>query len=446
MKQVLVLSFYFPPRQEVGAVRPRGLAKYLPEFGWKTVVLTPKLPAGDRLPVETIETDYRDVVQEWKARFGLDSRGLHQQLNLPPPSKGDVPLLHTRIIDGVKALITFPDPTKGWQRFALQAVSELAKKRTIDAIISTSPPETSHLIACKAKKLLRCPWIADFRDLWIGDPLRTRKFGGWMRPMYVRVERNTLRTADGFVAASAPMRAQLSDRYPEVPAYCITNGFDPEEMSTTPTPLTDFFSITYTGELYQGRRDPTPVLQALSELIREGFMSRKDVRLRFYGPSEHWLQARVNAFELTDVVEIHGRISREQSLRRQRESQVLLLINWHDASEPGMYTGKIFDYFNAGRPVLAVGGGHCVITDLLEQTKAGVHGLSLPQIRNFLIHAYSDFQRNRHVRYSGDASVISRYSHREMAARFASLLDDLVGVQSDNARLARGAWSGLESR
>src|SRR6266699_3914074 len=189
MKQVLIIAFYFPPRQEIGAIRPRGLAKYLPSFGWDPIVLTPKLPEGQRLPVEIIETGYRDVLQEWKVRFGLDlRRGLHQQLNLPLPSQGDSPRLHTRIISLVKELITYPDPTKGWAPCALEAVAELARKRRIDAIISTSPPETCHLIARKAKELLGCPWIADFRDFW-NTP------ANFLRPMHLRVERNTLHAA-----------------------------------------------------------------------------------------------------------------------------------------------------------------------------------------------------------------------------------------------------------
>jgi len=402
--------------------------------------LAPKRPEGQRLPVEIIETGYRDVLQEWKFRFGLDHRrGLHQQLNLPLPSKGDSPRLHTRIISLVKELITYPDPTKGWAPCALEAVAELARKRRIDAIISTSPPETCHLIARKAKELLGCPWIADFRDLWIGDPLRTRKFAGMLKPMYLRVERNTLHAADAFVTVSTPMASQFRRRYPAVAANCITNGFDPDEIPSRPAQLTDSFSITYTGELYRGRRDPTPILQALSGLIAEGVMSRQRVRLRFYGPKEPWLPALVRSFELGEVVEIHGPVSRDESLLRQRESQVLLLVNWHDATETSMYTGKLFDYLNAGRPILAVGGGPCVITDLLEETNAGVHGLSLPQVREFLIQAYSDFQRHGRVTYSGISSAIHHYHHREMVGKFAMLLDTVTGLSTPTAGTADSA-------
>ena len=87
MPRVLLITFCYPPTQVIGSVRPAGLAKFLPEFGWETVVLTPKVKRTASDPA-VIETEYRDVVDAWKARFGLDGkRSVHQQLGLPVSSQ-----------------------------------------------------------------------------------------------------------------------------------------------------------------------------------------------------------------------------------------------------------------------------------------------------------------------------------------------------------------------
>ena len=40
MKRVLLIAYAYPPCSEIGAIRPAGLAKYLPRFGWEPTVLT----------------------------------------------------------------------------------------------------------------------------------------------------------------------------------------------------------------------------------------------------------------------------------------------------------------------------------------------------------------------------------------------------------------------
>jgi hypothetical protein len=141
------------------------LAKYLPRFGWEVLVLTPQLPDGPRALPSVIETPYHDALEKWKSRIGLDPhRALHSQLNLSVSNKPRTKRVHTRVIDGLKSALAYPDLTMGWVPFALDAIKNIDVP--IDAILSTAPPITSHVIAQEARSILKCPWIADFRDLW----------------------------------------------------------------------------------------------------------------------------------------------------------------------------------------------------------------------------------------------------------------------------------------
>jgi hypothetical protein len=70
--------------------------------------------------------------------------------------------------DGLRALarfFLFPDSYAAWGKPALHAGLERVRKGGIDAVISTSPPETAHLVGEKIAGPL--PWIADFRDPWV---------------------------------------------------------------------------------------------------------------------------------------------------------------------------------------------------------------------------------------------------------------------------------------
>ena len=88
MQRLLLITFHYAPRPTIGSIRPGALAKFLPQFGWEAVVVTPHVPSGPRPPARVIETPYHDVLEKWKTRIGLDPhRALHAQLNLPVSTK-----------------------------------------------------------------------------------------------------------------------------------------------------------------------------------------------------------------------------------------------------------------------------------------------------------------------------------------------------------------------
>jgi hypothetical protein len=425
MKRVLIIAYAYPPRPSAGSPRPGGLAKYLPEFGWEPMVLTPELPVGKRPAARVIETGDRDILSELKRKLGMDgNRGLHEQFNLQISSTPRSDLLHTKVIGKVKSLLTYPDPTKGWVPFAKQALNEFAKRERVDAVISTSPPISSHLIAREAKKLFpRCVWVADFRDLWTQNlAARQTPLLGFLER---RLERKTLSAADALVTVSRTWAERLRSRHPQKSVYYVANGFDPDDFMQSDAGVTKSFSITYTGQLYQGKRDPSMLFDVLQGLISAGILSRSDVAVHFYGPMEPWLPALIARYGLTDIAHIHGSIARDEALRIQSESQVLLLLAWSDPRETGQHTGKVFEYMGARRPILAVGGVPGALTELLEETQTGIHATSKSQLREFLVAAYGDFKRDGRVAYTGNKQAIARYTHREMASKFASVLDSL---------------------
>src|SRR5439155_21248757 len=139
-KRVLLIAFAFPPQADVGAIRPAGLAKYLPQFGWIPSVITVRLDGECRSGL-VVETEYRDLLDKVKEWLHLDKkRGFHELIVLPLASIPRASFLHSRLLDALKALVTYPDQQKYWIPFALRAIADVARKQQVHAIISTAPP------------------------------------------------------------------------------------------------------------------------------------------------------------------------------------------------------------------------------------------------------------------------------------------------------------------
>lgn len=127
MPTVLLVTYSYPPLERSGVRRPAALAKYLPAFGWRPVVLTPRTGGSPRNSEFVVETGYRDLLADWKVKLHLDGRrGVHEQLGLSLSEEPGTDKAHTLAIEVLKNLLTYPDLTKGWVPYGVQAVKGLA--------------------------------------------------------------------------------------------------------------------------------------------------------------------------------------------------------------------------------------------------------------------------------------------------------------------------------
>lgn len=424
-RRVLVIAYYFPPRPGVGSLRAKGLAKYLPEYGWEPIILTAALPEKPESRFKVVETPYPgDVTAYWKRKLGLAAdKGFQEQIGIPRALReGKTSFFTRRVITLAKAFIAYPDDQKTWYPFAVSAGRDLLKMEKFDALISSSGPVTCHLIARELKARYEIPWIADFRDLWTQNHYYPY---GSLRLMFERrLELKTLALADALVTVSEPLAERLMSLHKNKRVLVIPNGFDPDDVAQAP--LTKEFTITYTGTLYEGKRDPALLFQAVRELIVDGTIDPLDIRIRFYGEAPYWLEQQVRHYQLGGIVGLHRKVPRDVALAKQRESHVLLLLSWDDPREVGVYTGKIFEYLAAKRPILALGGPGGAVAQLLRETGAGIHVRSLEDLKALLKSWYKEYKLEGEVKYKAQWEIVQKYSHREMAKKFAHLLDEVT--------------------
>lgn len=426
MKKVLAIFYYFPPNMAVASLRSRGLAKYLPEYGWEPIILTPAIPARSNstfnFNVRLIETKYHDVITSWRKRLGLNpNRDVTIQRQLGTTGSNNSFNVINWLIKLSKEFIAYPDEQKGWYPFAIKAAEEFLQKESVDAIISSSNPVTSHLVAKHLKTKFNIPWVADLRDLWTQHQYYSHSF---IRNIIERrLELKTLSTADMLVTVSKPWAEELRHSHGRKLVRSVPNGFDPEELVKSPKQLTTKFTITYTGILYGGKRDPSLLFRTVKELILKRNIDASDIEIRFYSPEAGWLENKIKLYRLQDIVKCYGKIQREKALEKQRESQLLLIVTGDNSAEKGMHTAKIFEYMAAQRPILAIGqAASDAIAELLKGTRAGVHASDPEDLKQVLLQWYREYNEKGRVGYQGCKDKIMKYSHKEMARKFAQIL------------------------
>ncbi len=428
MKMVLIISYYFPPDPEIGGLRMHGLVKHLPEFGWEPIILTKTNHNRHETPfrvIQTSHTDY-DILASIKKQIGLDPKvAVKKHIGLT--NKKNKKSLIDWISNSLLEIFAYPDIQKSWCTHAINIGNEILKHEKIDALISSSTPVTSHIIANKFKNDFEVPWIADLRDLWTQN--HYCEYSIIRKLIEKRLEIKTLRDADALTTVSENLIQTLKEIHTCGQMHTITNGFNPQEMNENQN-LTEKFTITYTGSFYQGKRDPSTLFIAMQNLISTGKIDSKDIAVRLYGPKEDWIASEIEKYGLQDVVFEYEIIPRNISLEKQRESQLLLLFLWDHPEEIGVFTGKIFEYLAAQRPILAIGGPMGVVKDLLDETNAGMYATSIDDIKKILINCYDEYKLNGNVSYKGKEEKIYNYSQKEMARKFSMVLNNITKKNS----------------
>jgi len=419
MKKVLIVA-------NLAHASPRipGLAKYLPDFGWKPIIVTgssPEETVGKEF--EFVQTPFPNVLDLWKKRLHLNLNiGFQRQIGIPFAIRKKRGSITTMLVDNVKSIIAYPDEHKGWKPFAIEAANRILESEKIDAIISSSTPWTAAAIANILKKKRGIPWAADLRDLWSQN--HNYHYGRLRQHLDKWLELKILRKADALITVSPLWAEQLSKLHGRDLVYSITNGFDPDQMSNGGIEVTPEFTVTYTGCIYEGKQDIGIFFAAVKDLISEGMVKPEDVHIRFYGPPSEIVDREIRRFGLTGLAKQYGSCERQSAFKRQRESQLLLIFYWNDPRIKGWYPLKTFEYLAAQRPILVVGGsGDDVIEQLLDETNAGKYCRTKGDVKEALRNAYLEYGRKGRVSCDGNIEQISKYSYREMAKKFGMVLD-----------------------
>jgi glycosyltransferase involved in cell wall biosynthesis len=335
------------------------MVRHLRMLGHDVTVVTGAPPSG--LPGVVSTPDLRRL----ELLRGVLGRPLLAGLPEGEPIDVPAPALFTRVL--------VPDMFVGsWAPFALRAVRRVLRSQTFDCLITTSPPESTHLVALALGRR-RPPWLVDLRDGWSFEPHREPFPTRAQRRLDARMERAVISAADAHVAVTRPIAADLRTRL-GVDSVCVPNGFDPHLLGEcSGDGATEYgghtIRLVHTGRLSRVRgRDPGPLFEALALALRRDPVAARALRLVLIGPIDERERDLVKAFELETAVEMVGPLPHSSALASQRASDALLLVTSADGSEA---TGKLFEYIGAGRPIVALAGDN-EAARIVTETRSGV--------------------------------------------------------------------------
>ena len=449
MKKVILIAFYFNQVNEIASKRLRALAKYLPQFGWEPIVIVPDLgfipKENDDLNCRIIYTEYEDMFSHFSNKFKKSKSVDSNDSNDSKDSKDPVEFNDEKLKDSTsfsnpivsKAIsmagevFAYPDGMKYWHESALKEASKIMDNEEIDAIISSSWPITCHTIAKDLKEKHDIPWIADLRDLWNLNPYVSHTF---IREYFEkRLELATFENADALTTTTDLAAETLSTLHPSSKIVPILSGYDNDDFKFLEELVSkrDDFSIDlseklkfiYAGSLYGGKRDPSYLFEAIRQLEDENKLDSSKISIEFYGDSTG-LEEIANRYGLLGIVHIGGKIAHEEVLKKQLNSDVLLLISWDNEKEKMFIPGKIYEYFALKKPVLSIGYKEGSLKDLIEETKVGYHVSSLDSTKEVLLDIYNEFIEKGTVELRSDINI-EDYSMENMAKKFADLLNEL---------------------
>ena len=420
MNKVLIVTYYWPPSGGAGVQRWLKFSKYLPEFGWKPVILTvdpeyAAYPVTDNslaaeLPLSvkvhrTPAIDYFSIYKKNKSR--IPSAGFANSVDNT---------LKGKILRFIRGNFFIPDPRRGWNKYAFRKACEIIETEGINHVITTSPPHSTQLIGLKVKKKYPgIKWIADLRDPW-ADIYYYKQF----YPTFISkridsgLEKNALKKADRIITVGASLKTLFSLKVKGVEnkIQVITNGYDESDFKGIAPNEPSRFTITYVGTL----SDIYPVnglIAALKNLRLEG----KDFLMRFVGTVSENVKELIMSDIPDSSVEFLPYVIHSEAIKYMMSSTVLILIIPSHKSNKSIITGKLFEYLATGKPVLCLGpldGDAAEILDRYGLGKCFAYD-DVEGIENYILSALA-------TPPDTGKSVPVEFSRRFLAKQLATLL------------------------
>lgn len=415
--KVLMIANFFPPMGGSGVQRTLKFVKHLGKFGYEPIVLTRRteniglrdeslmadIPDG----TVTVRTRAYDFT-EWKGIFRLFGKAIAK-------------------------FILIPDGERVWAEHAKKEALRIVLEQDIKIIYTTSAPYSDHLIGRYVKKKApHVKWVADFRDEWTNNPYTLDNPHNPLRT-YIekKMERDVLLDADILIANTPVMRRNfiVNNGLREDNFYSIPNGYDEEDfkdLDNTPR-KNDRFTLVYTGLLY-GRRKPDTLFEAISALVKEGLIDPSRISLRLIGNYKvEQLRQKIDGCGISGQIEIVGYLPHKECIEEQLASDALVLIEGSGRGSDAFYTGKIFEYMNTGRPVLAFLPKNGAAWELVLKTKLGLTADvdDVPGIKENLLLYYRKWIDND-LDFAPDTEEIKKFERKQITKQLAELFDSLL--------------------
>jgi len=415
VRRVLLIAFHFPPLTgSSGVQRTLALARHLPAFGWEPIVLS----ADPRAYERTAEDLLREVPPSVHVErcFALDTAR------------------HLRLFGKYPGFLARPDRWISWSWSAVRAGLRLIERYRPQAIWSTYPIATAHLIAAELQRKSGLPWVADFRDPMAQDgyPADPRT---WQS--FKKIEETAAARAARLVFVTPGARSMYATRYPGTPEenfVVVENGYDEalfedaERQLTGRAPLNvDRLTLLHSGIVYPSERDPAALFAALARLRKRGLISAQNFRMRFRAPAHDDLLLRLGAETATgDLIEILPSIPYGEALAEMMRADGLVIMQGANCNE--QIPAKLYEYLRARRPILGLADPEGDTARAMKD--AGVREIGKLEDTLAVESALAQFLERLQSGQAAlpDERAVAASSRHARTRQLAEVLNDVTGV------------------
>jgi len=423
MHKVLIITYYWPPAGGPGVQRWLKFVKYLRDFEIEPIVFIPENP---NYPIQdaSLEKEIPDGIKILSHKISEPYKlaRLISSKKTKRISSGVIQTKNQSVLEKlmlwVRGNFFIPDARKNWVSPSISYLSEFIEKENVDTVITTGPPHSVHLIGDGLKKEFDLLWLADFRDPWTSIGYHKKlKLTKSSQRKHKELEHQVLNNADQIIVTSRTTKSEF-ERITKKPIAVITNGYDTNYSGGSN--LDESFTITHIGSLLTGR-NPKNLWKVLSEIARENAVFRADLQLEFLGVVSQDVMDSLHRYELEPYIKFKGYVSHAAAVRKQRSSQILLLIEIDSEETMGIMPGKLFEYMSAKRPILAVGPENWEVGKLITETYTGeiFNYKAHSELKDVILKWFEAFKKGS---LSVSPKNIEKYSRRSLTEELSKLL------------------------
>ncbi len=427
-KKVLIFTYYFPPAGGVAVQRFLKFSKYLPEFGWDPIIVTVangSYPYYDESLLKEISHSlkvYRTKTFEPFEFYNMLKGKKGKAMPVVSVGSHQNKSFFQKISEYIRANFFVPDARMGWVSYAVKQAEEILKDEKIDAIITTGPPHSTHLIGLELKQKYGLKWIADFRDPWTGifyNNILPRTEATKQKDK--ALETKVLQTADLVTVISPGMKHEFEDRAKKIEV--LMNGYDEEDFTIAERGIqnAEVFTIRYVGNLMASQN-----VEVLWKAIRELRITNYELRIEFIGRVDDAVKKSISESGLNDCVSYIDFVGHSKAIELMQEASMLLFVIPDVKDNALILTGKLFEYLASKSEIISFGPVNGNAAEILNQTgrKTMVDFADEAETKKQLESAIGNFnQTKNNYKYSDNREQV--FSRRSQTSILSQLLQSL---------------------
>jgi hypothetical protein len=454
MKKVLIITYYWPPSGGAGVQRWLKFTKYLRDYGWEPVIYTPENPESPNndtslekdIPknLTIIKTKIWEPYNFYKMFIGQKK---DQKVNAAFLTESKKPKKFEKIAVWIRGNFFIPDARKFWVKPSVKYLVNYLKQNPIDAVISTGPPHSMHLIALGLKRKLNIPWMADFRDPWTNIDFYSKlMLTSFADHKHKRLELDVLNSADAVTCVGQTWLNELEEIYNKSPRTSplstgregtgvsthvwvnskfrfISNGYDPDDYSSGKVETEKKFSLVYIGTLDKSR-NPRILWKTLSDIVKKNRQFANDLQLKLVGKTDIAVTEDIENNRLLPYLEKIPYLTHAEVTQVQKKSQVLLLLINNTPNAMGITTGKFFEYLAAKRPILCIGPKGGDADKILTETNGGLISdyEDSKTLEANILYFYNKYKQGN---LPSESVNIEKYSRKILTGEVANVLNTI---------------------